>query len=151
MAQNREYIPIHTDYFNNTMKMYTLLWKLNINFICVCKVIFPDNIVLRKECKFCNVLNLHVLKTEIKTEKKKKKEIFKEKMKKTRIFFNHGKVCSPKEKNTCHWFLLCLWVKSWKAAFRKLPFISIVSPRNSYYMYSLLKITSLFDFCFVSG
>lgn len=57
-----------------------------MNFICMCKVIFPDNIMLRKECKFCNVLNLHVLKTEIKTEKKKKKEIFKEKMKKPGYF-----------------------------------------------------------------
>lgn len=57
-----------------------------MNCICMCKVVFQDNIVLRKEFKFCNVLKLLELRRKKKKQKRKEEEIFKDKMKKILYF-----------------------------------------------------------------
>lgn len=58
-----------------------------MNCLCMCKIVFQDNIVLRKEFKFCNVLNLLELRRKKKKQKRKKEEeILKDKMKKILYF-----------------------------------------------------------------
>lgn len=57
-----------------------------MNCMCMCKVVFQDNIVLRKEFKFCDVLSLLELRQKTKKQKRKKEEeIFKDEMKKSYV------------------------------------------------------------------